>query len=114
MKYAFVLIGTIICFQTLLAQTPPADIQIKTAVLAAPEAARAGAMVYGYNEKGELVVLRKGTNDFICLADDPKQKDISVACYPKTLEPFMARGRELRAAGKKFEEIFKIDRKSVV
>lgn len=108
MKFAIVLIGTLICFQPLFAQVPPADIQIKTALLAAPEAARAGAMVYGYNEKGEFVVLRKGTNEFICLADDPKQKDINVSCYPKTLEPFMARGRELKAAGKTSEEIFKI------
>ncbi|WP_377470817.1 hypothetical protein [Pontibacter silvestris] len=42
----------------------------------------------------------------ICLADDPNQKGFSVACYHKDLEPFMARGRELRKAGKNTKEIF--------
>jgi len=108
MKYAYVLIITLSSFQTLSAQISPAEIQIKTALLAAPEAMRAGAKVYGYNAKGEFVVLRNGTNEMICLADDPKEKDLSLACYHKDLEPFMARGRELKAAGKSFQEIFAI------
>ena len=44
----------------------------------------------------------------ICLADDPKQEGFSAAAYHKDLEPFMARGRELRAQGKSRDEIFKI------
>ena len=108
MKYAYVLIITLSSAQTLSAQNPPAAIQIKTALLAAPEAKKAGAMVYGYSAKGEFVVLRNGTNEMICLADDPKEKDLSVSCYHKDLEPFMARGRELRATGKSFQEIFDI------
>ena len=44
---------------------------------------RAGAAVLGYNDKGELVTLRKGDNDLICLASDPKAKAFSVACYQK-------------------------------
>jgi hypothetical protein len=108
MKYAYVLIITLSSAQALSAQIPPAAIQIKTALLAAPEARKAGAMVYGYSAKGEFVVLRNGTNEMICLADDPKEKDLSVSCYHKDLEPFMARGRELRATGKSFQEIFDI------
>lgn len=90
------------------AQVPSVEIQIKTAVLAAPEELRAGAMVYGYNAKDEVVVLRKGTNELVCLADNPKQPGFSASCYHKDLEPFMARGRELKAAGKSFQEIFDI------
>lgn len=75
---------------------PPAD-QIASSVLAAPKERRAAATVLGYSDKGEVVTLRKGTNDLICLADDPAVKGISVACYHKDLEPFMARGRELAA-----------------
>ena len=63
-------------------------------------------MVYGYNEKSELVVLRKGTNNLICLGDDPKLKGISVAAYHTDLEPFMARGRVLKSEGRSFQEIF--------
>lgn len=74
----------------------PAD-QIASAVLAAPKERRAGATVLGYNEKGEVVTLRQGTNELVCLADDPAEKAFSVACYHKDLEPFMARGRELAA-----------------
>jgi hypothetical protein len=90
-----------------VAQIPPAEVQIKTALLAAPSDKRANAMVYGYNEKGEFVVLRKGSNEFVCIADDPKQKGISVSCYHKDLEPFMARGRALKAQGKTSQDIFK-------
>ena len=50
--------------------------------------------------KKNLVILREGTNDIICLADDPAKKGISVSCYGKVLEPFMSRGRELVAEGK--------------
>ncbi len=82
----------------------PTDIQIKTATLPAPEADKEGAMVYGYDENGEITVLREGNNNLVCLADDPNKKGISVACYSKKLEPFMKRGRELAAEGKNAEE----------
>ena len=90
------------------ADAPSTEIQIKTAVLAAPAAERTGATILGYDAKGAVVTLRKGTNNFICLADDPKQKGFSVACYHKDLDPFMARGRALAKEGKNAAEIFKI------
>lgn len=82
--------------------------QIAVAVLAAPAELRDGAMVYGYSPKGELTVLRKGTNALICLGDDPKQTGINVSAYHSDLEPFMARGRVLKTEGKSFQEIFDI------
>ena len=85
---------------------PPAEVQIKAAVLAAPADKRAGATVYGYGPNKELQVLRKGTNELICLADNPEEKGFSVACYHRDLEPFMKRGRELRKEGKQGREIF--------
>jgi hypothetical protein len=98
MKYLCVsLAGLLAAGATLGAQpASPAD-QIASAILAAPKDRRAAATVLGYNAKNEVVNLRKGTNDLICLADDPAVKGISVACYHKDLEPFMARGRELAA-----------------
>jgi hypothetical protein len=78
----------------------PAE-QIAAAVLAAPPDRRAGAAVLGFDEKGALVTLREGTNDLICLADNPKENGVNVACYHKDLEPFMARGRALAAEGVK-------------
>ncbi|MCY2687688.1 hypothetical protein [Salinimicrobium sp. TH3] len=93
----------LLLFPTLInAQTKvlPVEVQIKTATLAAPEELRSGVMVYGYNDKGEMVVLREGTNHLVCLADDPGKEGINVSCYSKKLEPFMARGRELSAEGK--------------
>jgi hypothetical protein len=80
-----------------VAPTPPAAEQIAAAVLAAPADRRAGAMVLGYDEKGALVTLRDGTNDQVCLADNPREAGIVVSCYHKDLEPFMARGRALVA-----------------
>ncbi len=108
MKYTYLFIITLISSLSVLAQIPSAEIQIKTAVHAAPEEKRAGAMVYGYDAKGKFVVLRKGTNEIICLADNPNQKGFSVSCYHQDLEPFMARGRELKEAGKTTQETFDI------
>lgn len=82
--------------------------QIATAVLAAAPADRAAATVLGYDASGKVVTLRSGTNNFVCLADDPRQKGFSVACYHKDLDPFMARGRALAAEGKTPAEVFQI------
>ncbi|MFV8226488.1 hypothetical protein [Christiangramia aquimixticola] len=76
------------------------EIQIKTAVLAAPESKRSGAAVYGYNKDGKITLLKKGTNNMICVADNPEFDGIQVACYSDKLEAFMARGRELTEKGK--------------
>jgi hypothetical protein len=88
------------------ASIPAAEVQIKSAVLAAPADKQEGAAVWGYNQKGEFVMLRKGTNEMICLADDPNSEGFSASCYHKDLEPFMARGRELKMSGKNFQQIF--------
>jgi len=95
------------------AEIPSAAWQLKTAVLAAPKAQQDAATVLGYDPSGALVTLRAGTNNLICLADDPKQDGFSVSCYHKELEPFMARGRELAAQGKKAVEITKIREEDV-
>ena len=79
------------------AEVAPKETQIAAAVLAAPAELREGAAVLGYNAKGELVTLREGKNEMICLASDPAKSAINVACYHKELEPYMARGRELVA-----------------
>ncbi len=85
---------------------PDKDAQIATAVAAAPEEDRADATAYGYDKDGNLVLLREGSNNLICLADDPNRERFQCVCYHKDLEPFMARGRELRALGKSSQEIF--------
>ncbi len=88
--------------QTAAAPAPPSpEAQVALAVLAAPADRRAEATVLGFDAQGAVVTLRKGTNDLVCLADDPREKGLSVSCYHKDLEPFMARGRELVAQGVK-------------
>jgi hypothetical protein len=93
------------------AQIPPKSYQIATAVSPLPADQQNDATVLGYNEDGQLTTLRKGSNDMICLADDPDKTGFSAACYHKDLEPFMARGRELKAEGKSSGEIFDIREK---
>lgn len=80
---------------------PPAAEQIAGAVQAAPADRRDGAEVLGYSPEGKLTTLRKGTNDIVCLADNPNTDGFEVDCYHKELEPFMARGRGLAAQGVK-------------
>lgn len=88
----------------LQAAAPPPAEQIAAAIQAAPKDRREGVKVLGYNDEGKVVTLREGTNDMICLADDPKVEGLSVACYHKDLEPFMARGRELDSTGVKGQD----------
>src|SRR5579859_6128239 len=92
---------------------PSVEVQIKTALLACPEESRDKAMIYGYSSTGEFVVLRKGENEMVCLADDPKQPGLNVSCYHKRLDPFMARGRELKKEGKSYQDIFDVREKEV-
>lgn len=79
--------------------------QIAAAVSPLPEPQQKGARVLGYDSNGKLVALRAGTNDLTCIADDPSGKQFHVACYHNSLEPFMARGRELHALKKSREAI---------
>lgn len=79
--------------------------QIKAAVSPAPEEMQEEATVRGYNAEGELVTLREGANQLICLSDNPDQENFHVVCYHKDLEPFMERGRELKAKGLSTEKV---------
>ena len=89
------------------------EIQIKMAGLAAPEEDRANITVYGYDKEGKVVLLKEGSNNLVCIADDPGMNGISVSCYNKKLEPFMSRGRELKAEGKDMMERRAIRQKEV-
>ena len=82
------------------AQSAPAtrDEQVAAAVLPLPETMRATARVLGYTGDGKLTAIREGRG-MTCLAPSPARKEFHVACYHESLEPFMARGRELRAGG---------------
>ncbi len=86
-------------FTPLVAQVPGAEQQIAGAVSAAPEGMRAKATVIGYSNYHRMATLREGTNEMVCLADDPSETRWHVACYHRELDPFMARGRALEAAG---------------
>ena len=86
------------------AQSPgpllPESRQVELAVTALPEEFRESATVLGYREVGgPLVELREGGGAFVCLADDPSDGRFHVPCYHRDLEPFMRRGREIRATG---------------
>lgn len=98
--------GAVLASPALRAQATerPAKWQVSSAVLPLPDSMRAGAAVLGY-QNGKLVSLRRGTNDMICLADNPAQKGFEASCYHRSLEPFMARGRALRASGVKGDQV---------
>ena len=81
------------------------DQQITAAVSAAPESLRAEATVKGYNADTTFATLREGSNNLICIADDPRKSNFHVSCYHKDLEPFMKRGRELKAQGMSRQEV---------
>ncbi len=77
------------------------DQQIAAAVLPLPKEMRDGATVMGYRSGEKLETIRAGKNGMTCLALFAVEKNFHVACYHDGMEPFMARGRELRAQGVK-------------
>jgi len=102
MRYVFTLLILVMTLHT-YAQVKEVEDQITETLRALPEALRDGATVIGYNQTGEQIELRKGTNDMICWADDPHLSNdkgkIYIVCFPKSLEPYMTRIRELRLNG---------------
>ena len=92
---------------------PPASEQMAAAVLPLPASFRAGARVLGYDVTKKLVELRAGANGMTCLADEPGDERFHVACYASTMEPFMLRGRELRAQGMKGDGVDSVRFKEV-
>ena len=86
MSYYLLVLTLILNKTNAQSKSPSPEIQIKLALLAAPEEKRAGAMVYGYDNNGNLTVLRNGTNEMICLGDNPREKGFSIACYHKDME----------------------------
>ena len=100
MRASVFLIATAVLATAANAQSIPSEAdQIAAAVLPLPVAQRAGAGVMGYRTAGKLEVLRQARNGMRCLADNPSDDQFHVACYSTSMEPFMARGRALRAAG---------------
>jgi len=86
--------------QTASQTTPlPTDLQIRLAVQAAPPGLRDSATIQGFDASGAFVTLRQGSNSLICMAPDPTHEDFEVSCHHADLEPFFARGRQLRAEG---------------
>lgn len=107
MKTIFLFAAMFICYESYCQNdVPSADMQIKTALLAAPQDKRDSCTVLGYSADKKVILLKQGTNELICLADDPDKKGFSVACYHKDLEPFMKRGRELREQGMNDQQVF--------
>lgn len=87
-------------------EIPNKEFQLNTAVLAAPEHQRQEATILGFDKDGNVIVLKEGTNEMVCLADNPAKEGFSVAAYHKSLEPYMMRGRELRKGGMDEKQIF--------
>lgn len=105
----FILLSTFLFISiTVSAQIPSVEDQIAAAIQAGPEEQRADATVFGYNADGELIELRKGNNQLICLADNPNKEGFNAACYHSDLSDFMARGRALKAEGKSRQEVSNI------
>lgn len=92
-------VAAVRCGPSSNASVADATEQIAAAVQAAPTEFKEGARIIGFAPDGTTVDLRPGTNDLVCLSDDPTEEGWSVACYHASLEPYMAMGRQLRSEG---------------
>jgi hypothetical protein len=109
-NFIWITIATLGCF---VSYSQDSKSIINLALMAAPAELKDDASVYSLSPKGELVVVRTGKNDLVCIADDPKQAGLHVSCYQRELEPFMTRGRQLKTEGKNHQDVFDIREKEV-
>ncbi len=80
------------------AQEKSVEQQISEALMPLPYDLRAGTTVIGYDITGKKIVLRRGTNNFMCTADSPA-KGFSVRCFPDIIKDYRERVAGLLAAG---------------
>jgi hypothetical protein len=96
------------------AQTNNTPARIAAAVLPLPEALRGGATVVSAEEGGKYTVLRKGSNEMVCIGDVPGSPAFSVQCYHQQIFAVMQRRSELLVrAGKPARAIPSDDTKAV-
>ena len=62
---------TLLATGTIAASAADNDAMIKNAMSAAPEAIGENATILTFDDKMNMVVLKKGTNNFTCMSDDP-------------------------------------------
>ncbi len=82
--------------------TDEASDEVTQATLPLPADLRAGATVYKYDDKGERVVLREGTNAVECM---PRGKDGFTWCYNKVTAARRDFSAKLAAQGKSQKEV---------
>jgi hypothetical protein len=56
------------------------DAAIKSAESAAPAAVSSAATIYGFDEAGQMVTLREGTNGWWCMGDNPASPGADPMC----------------------------------
>ena len=93
MRSLFVLTATLLVAIPTQAQES-AEERIAQAIAPLPEALRGGATVLSFDENDNSSVLRQGTNNMVCWADDSTE-EFNVSCFPKSIESMMVRRREL-------------------
>lgn len=72
---------------------------INQALAAAPDEMKEAARVLAYKDDGTYRVVREGSNELTCVADNPGADNFEVVCFHSDLEEYMSRGRDLRAEG---------------
>ena len=80
------------------------DQQIANALLPLPADLQPGATVVAYDAGYNRTVLREGTNDLVCVADDALQNGFSVVCQHEKVEEYWLRGVQLLADGASRDE----------
>lgn len=84
-------------------QASDVDNRIANAVLPLPAPLQAGATVVAYDADMKQTILRRGTNDLICIADGPGS-GFSVLCQHENVMAYWLRGVELVAGGASRQE----------
>ena len=88
-----------------LAQAAAPSSQVAGALLPLPEQLREAATVVQLDGEYQPVVLRKGTNGMVCIADKPNDDRFDVRCYKDTFIPVVYRAFQLgyQVSGEKVE-----------
>ena len=91
--------AALVALTVVVSAQPAKNQRVAEAVLPLPDSQRVAATVVEYDGEGDRSVLREGTNDWICVADDPAP-GFSVSCHHRSLDQFHHIAYQLEAQGR--------------
>ena len=99
----FCFAGLFVLFLSLSNCAVSQDYDLELASIPLAKGARPQATVVRFDELGDFEVLREGSNNLFCIADEPGDDRFSVECHPKAMMTYLERKQKRALSDNKDE-----------